>query len=100
MSVELTNIKPLGDRVVIKRLEENQMSKGGLYLPEVSKEKPLKGHIVALGKGKVLENGTTLPLNTSIGDLVLFGKFAGTEIKIEDETYLIMKEEDILCIIS
>ena len=93
-------IKPLHDRVVVKRVEEEQKTKGGIIIPDTAKEKPIRGKVVAVGSGRVLENGTKIPLQVKEGDLVLFGKYAGTEIKIEDEEHLIMREEDILGIIE
>ena len=94
------NIKPLHDRVVVKRVEEEQKTKGGIIIPDTVKEKPIKGRVVAAGSGRVLENGTKVPLQVKEGDLVLFGKYAGTEIKIEDEEHLILREDDILGIIE
>lgn len=94
------NIKPLQDRVIVKRLEEEEKTAGGLIIPDAAKEKPQQGKILAVGPGKVLENGTKLELTVKVGDLVLFGKYAGTEVKIEGDEVLIMREDDILGIIG
>ena len=94
-------IRPLNDRVLIKRVEEEeQKSKGGIIIPDTAKEKPQKGKVIAVGKGKLLENGERVPLDVKEGDMVLFGKYAGNEIKIDGEEYLIMREDEILCIIE
>lgn len=94
-------IKPLGDRVVIKPLEAEAKSKGGIVLPDTAKEKPQEGKVIAVGKGKTLENGSVQPLEVKIGDIVLYGKYSGTEITTkEGEELLIMKEDDILAIIK
>ena len=95
------NIHPLGDRVVVKPLEAEEKTKGGIVLPDTAKEKPQEGKIVAVGKGKVLENGSTHPLELKSGDKVLYGKYAGTEVTTKDgDELLIMREEDILAIIK
>ena len=94
------NIQPLGDRVVIKPLEAEEKTKGGIVLPETAKEKPQKGEVAAVGKGKVLDNGNLQPLEVKKGDKVLFGKYSGNEITDDDQEYLILKEEDILAIIK
>jgi chaperonin GroES len=93
-------IKPLHDRIVVKRLEEEQKTKGGIIIPDTAKEKPIQGRVVAVGTGRVLENGTKVPLQVKAGDTVLFGKYAGTEIKLKDEEHLILREEDVLGIIE
>ena len=95
----MTKIKPLGSRVVIKR-SEVQKSKGGILLPETSKEKPKEGEVVAVGPGKTLENGTTEKMNLKVGDKVLFGSYAGTEVKIDDQEFLVMSEDEIFGIIA
>ena len=92
-------IRPLGDRVLVKRLEAEEKTKGGIVLPETAKEKPQKGEVVAVGNGKVLENGKVEPLEVKKGDKVLFGKYAGNEITYKEEEYLILREDDILAII-
>ncbi|KPK96646.1 MAG: molecular chaperone GroES [Omnitrophica WOR_2 bacterium SM23_72] len=94
-------IKPLGDRVVVKPLEAEAKTKGGIVLPDTAKEKPQEGKVVAVGKGKVMENGSVAPLEVKIGDKVLYGKYSGNEITTkEGEELLIMREEDILAIIK
>ncbi len=94
------NIRPLHDRVVIKRMEEERTSAGGIVIPDSATEKPIRGKIVAIGKGKLLENGDIRPLDVKVGDNVLFGKYSGTEVKIEDEEYVIMREDDIMGILE
>jgi len=94
-------IKPLGDRVVIKPLEAESKTKGGIFLPDTAKEKPQEGKVVAVGKGKTLDNGTVQPLEVKTGDKVLYGKYSGNEITTKDgDELLIMREEDILAIIK
>jgi chaperonin GroES len=93
-------IKPLNDRVVLKRLAEEEKSKGGIIIPDTAKEKPAEGEIVAVGGGKKLDNGSIQKLDVKVGDRVLFSKYAGTEVKIEGEELLIMREEDILGVIE
>ncbi len=95
------DIRPLADRVVIKQLEAEQKTKGGILLPEAAKEKPQEGKVVAVGKGKILENGTVQALEVKVGDRILYGKYSGTEITAKDgEQYLIMREDDILAIVK
>jgi chaperonin GroES len=94
------NLRPLQDRIIVKRLEEETMTAGGLYIPDTAKEKPQKGEIVAVGKGKVTEDGKVIPVDVKVGEKVLFGKYAGTEIKIDGVDYLIMREDDILGVIE
>ncbi len=93
-------IRPLGDRILLKRVEEEEKSKGGIIIPDTAKEKPQEGRVIAVGKGKVLEDGKVVPLEVKAGDRVLFGKYAGTEVKIEGEEHLIVREDDILGIIE
>ncbi|MFZ5812672.1 MAG: co-chaperone GroES [Thermodesulfobacteriota bacterium] len=93
-------LKPLGDRVLVKRLEEETVTKGGIIIPDTAKEKPMKGQIEAVGDGKLGEDGKRIKPNVKKGELVLFNKYAGTEVKVEDVEYLIMREDDILCIIE
>ena len=93
-------IKPLADRVLVKRIEEEAKTKGGIIIPDTAKEKPIKGEVIAVGEGKVLENGKKVPLSVKAGDKVIFSKYAGTEIKIEDVEHLIMRDEDILGLIE
>ncbi|EGO64276.1 co-chaperone GroES [Acetonema longum] len=93
-------IKPLGDRVVIKALEREEKTKSGIVLPDTAKEKPQEGKIVAVGTGKVLENGTRVALDVKEGDKVIFSKYAGTEVKIDGVEYLILSERDVLAIVE
>ena len=94
------NIKPLGDRVVIKPPEGKEVTKGGIVLPDTAKEKPQEGTIVAVGEGNKNEEGKTVSLSVKVGDKVLYGKYSGTEIAVDGEEYLIVKEEDILAIVA
>ena len=94
------NIRPLHDRILVKRLEEEQKTKGGIIIPDTAKEKPMEGEVVAVGKGKVAEDGKIIKLDVAAGDKVLFSKYAGTEVKIDGVDYLIMREDDILGIIE
>ena len=96
----MSSLRPLHDRVIIERLDEDETTKGGIIIPESAKEKPQKGRVIAIGKGKVAEDGKVRPLDVKEGDMVLFGKYAGTEIKIEEEDRLIMREDDVLAIIE
>ena len=93
-------IRPLQDRIIVQRLEEEEMSRGGIIIPDTAKEKPSEGLVVAVGKGKVTEDGKKLPLEVKKNDRILFGKYSGTDIKIEGEEYLIMREDDVLGIIQ
>ncbi len=93
-------VRPLHDRVLIKRLEEEGKSKGGIIIPDTAKEKPIQGKVIAVGKGKVNDDGKVIPLEVKEGDKILFGKYSGTEVKIDGEEHLIMREEDILAIVS
>jgi chaperonin GroES len=93
-------IRPLQDRVIVKRIEEEEKTKGGLIIPDTAKEKPQEGKVVAAGKGKLNEDGKVMPLDVKVNDRVLFGKYSGTEINIDGEEHLIMREEDILGIIE
>jgi chaperonin GroES len=88
------------DRIIVKRLEEEAKTAGGIFIPETAKEKPQRGQVVAVGKGKVTEDGKVLPLDVKKGDNVLFGKYAGTEVKIDGDEYLIMREDDILGVVE
>ena len=90
------NLRPLQDRIIVKRLEEETKTAGGILIPDTAKEKPQQGEVVAVGKGKVTEDGKILPLDVKVGNKVLFGKYAGTEIKLDGQDYLIMREDDIL----
>ena len=94
------SLRPLHDRLIVKRLAEDEVSKGGIIIPDSAKEKPQRGEVIAVGKGKISEDGTVRPLDVKAGDTVLFGKYAGTEVKIETEDRLIMKEDDVLAVIE
>ena len=93
-------IRPLQDRIIIRRLPEEERSKGGILLPENTREKPVEGEVIAVGNGKVLENGTTLALDVKVGDRVLFSKYGGTEVKLEGIEHLIMREDDVLGVLT
>ena len=92
-------IRPLGDRVIVKPAEEKEIKKGGIIIPDTAKEKPQEGEIVAVGKGKVSDDGKVIALEVKVGDKVLYGKYSGTEVTIDDKDYLIMRESDILAVI-
>ena len=94
------NVRPLHDRVLVKRVEEKEVVKGGIIIPDTAKEKPQEGKVIAVGKGKMTEEGKLIPLDVKVGDKILFGKYSGTEVKIEGEEHLIMREEDILGVIE
>ena len=94
------SMKPLHDRVVIKRLEDERTSAGGIVIPDTATEKPVRGKVLAVGTGKVLADGKVLPLEVKVGDVVVFGKYAGTEIKLNGEEVVVMREEDILGVIE
>ena len=96
----MAQIRPLHDRVIVQRLAEEERTRGGIIIPDTAKEKPQKGKIVSTGKGKVTEDGKLLPLEVKPGDEVLFGKYAGTEFKVEGEEFLMMREDDIYGVIS
>jgi chaperonin GroES len=93
-------IRPLHDRVIVKRLEEERTSAGGIIIPDSATEKPIQGKVLAVGKGKILENGDIRPLDLKVGDKVLFGKYGGTEVKIDGEELLVMREEDVMAVIE
>jgi len=95
-----TTVRPLHDRVIVRRLDEETVSAGGIIIPDSAKEKPLEGEVVSAGKGKIMENGDIRPLDVKAGDKVIFSKYAGTEIKIEGEEVLMMREDDILGVIE
>ena len=94
------NIRPLHDRVILKRMEEETTSPGGIVIPDSAAEKPVRGEVVAAGNGKRLENGEIIPLDVKVGDKVLFGKYSGTEVKVNGEDLLVMREEDIMGVIE
>ena len=93
-------IRPLHDRVIVKRVEEEETTKGGIIIPDTAKEKPVEGKVVAVGDGKVTDDGKKIPLEVKDGDKILFGKYAGTEIQIEGEEHIIMREDDIIAIVE
>jgi chaperonin GroES len=95
-----SKIRPLQDRLIVERIEGEEKTAGGLYIPDSAKEKPQQGRVLAVGKGKVREDGKVQPLDLKEGDKILFGKYAGTEIKIEGEDYLIMREDDVLGVLE
>lgn len=94
------NIKPLHDRVVIKRMEEEKLSAGGIVIPDSATEKPIRGEVVAVGTGKPLDSGETRALAVKVGDKVLFGKYSGTEVKIDGTEYLVVREDDLFAILG
>ncbi|MGQ9509787.1 MAG: co-chaperone GroES [Thermodesulfobacteriota bacterium] len=94
------NVRPLHDRIIVKRLEEEEKTKGGIIIPDTAKEKPIEGRVIAVGDGKIKENGTKIPMEVKKDDRILFSKYAGTEVKIDGEEYLIMKEDDVLAILE
>ncbi len=93
-------IRPLKDRLVVKRLEEETMTRGGIIIPDTAKEKPISGLVLAVGSGKLLDDGTVRPIDLKAGDKVLFGKYAGTEIKVDGEEHLILREDDVLGVVE
>ena len=93
-------IRPLHDRILVERLEEGEVKKGGIIIPDTAKEKPQEGKVIAAGNGKVSEDGKKIPLDVKADDRILFGKYSGSEVKVDEEEYLIMKEEDVLAIIE
>ncbi len=95
-----TKIRPLQDRIIVKRLDSEEKTASGLYIPDSAKDKPQQGKVIAVGKGKVKEDGSILPVEVKKGDKILFGKYAGTEIKVDNEEYLIMREEDVLGVVE
>ena len=93
-------IRPLQDRIIVKRVQEEEKTKGGIIIPDSAKEKPIEGKVIAVGKGKVNDDGKLTPLDVKVGDKILFGKYSGSEIKIDGEEHLIMREEDILGVVE
>ena len=94
------NIRPLYDRIVVKRIEEQEQKVGGLFIPDSAKEKPQEGEVVAVGKGKRLEDGKIIPLDVQVGDRILFGKYSGSDIKLDQDEFLIMREDEVLGILD
>jgi chaperonin GroES len=97
---EAMKVRPLHDRLVVRRIEETATAKGGIIIPDTAKEKPQEGEVLAVGNGKLLENGTKVPLDVRVGDRILFGKYSGTDIKIEGEDVLILREEEVLAVLT
>ena len=93
-------VRPLHDRLIVKRLEEEEKTKGGIIIPDTAKEKPIEGKVIAVGNGKIQDDGTKIPMEVKKGDRILFAKFAGTEVKIDGEEHLIMKEDDVFAIVE
>lgn len=93
-------VKPLQDRIIVERLKEEDKTKGGIIIPDSAKEKPMQGKVVAVGNGRITEDGKKIPMDVKVGDLVLFAKYSGNEVKIDDQDYLIMKEDDVLGVIE
>ena len=93
-------VRPLHDRLIVRRIEEKETVKGGIIIPDSAKEKPQEGEVIAVGNGKVLENGTKLTLDVKAGDKILFGKYSGTDIKIDGEEYLILREDEVLAVLD
>jgi chaperonin GroES len=93
-------LRPLHDRIIIKRIEEEEQVRGGIIIPDTAKEKPQQGEVIAVGQGRLLENGNRVPLDVKVGDVVLFGKYAGSEVKLDDEDYLILREDEILAVLQ
>jgi chaperonin GroES len=94
------NIRPLHDRVVVRRMEEERTSPGGIVIPDTAAEKPIQGEVIAIGRGKLLDNGEVRPLDVKVGDRVLFGKYSGTEVKISGEEFVVMREDDIMGVVE
>jgi len=94
------NIRPLHDRVIVRRVEEERRSAGGIVIPDTATEKPVRGEVMAVGRGKILENGEVRPMDVKVGDRVLFGKYSGTEVKVDGQELVVMREEDIMAILE
>jgi chaperonin GroES len=93
-------VRPLHDRMLVRRIEEKETAKGGIIIPDTAKEKPMQGKVLAVGNGRVLENGKKLPLDVKVGDRILFGKYSGTEIKIDGEEVLVVREDEVLAVMG
>jgi chaperonin GroES len=93
-------VRPLHDRLVVRRIEEKESVKGGIIIPDTAKEKPQEGEVIAVGNGKILDSGTKVPMDVKAGDKVLFGKYSGTDIKIDGEEFLILREDEVLAVIG
>ena len=96
----MAKVRPLHDRLIVKRIEEAETVKGGIIIPDTAKENPQEGEVIAVGNGKILDNGTKLALDVKAGDKILFGKYSGTDIKIDNEEFLILREDEVLAIVS
>ncbi len=94
------NVRPLHDRLLVRRLEQEETARGGIIIPDTAREKPMKGKVLAVGNGRVLENGKRLPIDVKVGDRILFGKYSGTEIEIDGEEVLIVREDEVLAILG
>jgi chaperonin GroES len=94
------NVRPLHDRLLVRRIEEKETVKGGIIIPDTAKEKPQEGEVIAVGNGKLLENGSKVPLDVKAGDRILFGKYSGTDIRIDGQEYLILREDEVLAVIG
>jgi chaperonin GroES len=93
-------VRPLHDRLVVRRIEEKETVKGGIIIPDTAKEKPQEGEVIAVGNGKVLDNGTKVPMDVKVGDKILFGKYSGSDIKIDGEEFLILREDEVLAVLG
>lgn len=100
MVAKTVNLMPLGERILVKPLPQEEQTRGGIYLPDTAKEKPMQGEVIAVGSGRLLEDGKLIPIEVKVGERVLYGKYSGTEIKIEGEEYLIVKESEILAVVN
>jgi chaperonin GroES len=96
----MMKVRPLHDRLLVRRIEEKETAKGGIIIPDTAKEKPQRGEVLAVGNGKILENGTKLPLDVKVGNKILFGKYNGTDIKIDGEEVLILREDEVLAVLA
>ena len=96
----MMKVRPLHDRLLVRRIEEKETAKGGIIIPDTAKEKPQKGEVLAVGNGKILENGTKIPLDVKVGNKILFGKYTGTDIKIDGEEVLILREDEVLAVLA
>ena len=94
------SIRPLHDRIIVKRIQEEEKTKGGIIIPDTAKEKPIEGEVIAVGNGKIMDDGSVRKLEVKAGDRVLFGKYSGTEVKVEGEDRLILREDDVLCVVE
>jgi chaperonin GroES len=96
----MMKVRPLHDRLLVRRIEEKETAKGGIIIPDTAKEKPQKGEVLAVGNGKILDNGTKIPLDVKVGNRILFGKYTGTDIKIDGEEVLILREDEVLAVLA